>query len=82
MFVPIDWVWRAFPNVFRDKVLFFNQYWILTTGVSLYWLFGYAHTPDFDVMHREHTWRYKRHLQKKFERGELSEEQYHKYLHH
>uniref|UniRef100_A0A0G4HN39 Uncharacterized protein n=1 Tax=Chromera velia CCMP2878 TaxID=1169474 RepID=A0A0G4HN39_9ALVE len=75
-FVPMDWIWRAFPNMVKDKILFWNQYALASGAVAIWWIFAYAHTPEYKTPRYNLPFYYKWHLANKLKKGELTEEQY------
>eukprot|EP00389_Voromonas_pontica_P000138 GDKH01000210.1.p1 GENE.GDKH01000210.1~~GDKH01000210.1.p1 ORF type:complete len:85 (+),score=11.93 GDKH01000210.1:138-392(+) len=81
MFVPMDWFFRSFPRLCRDKVKFFNLYSLVGIGCGWWMIMGFANPPDFEQYHSTPGFFYRRHLAKKLRKGEITEEKYNEIIH-
>ncbi|CRG96305.1 conserved Plasmodium protein, unknown function [Plasmodium gallinaceum] len=79
VFIPVEVIFKKFPNFSKDRVKFLRRYSFLS--LFLGGLFVYkAHKPDFSIRHYNPSYFYKRHLDKLKKKGLINEEKYNKYL--
>ncbi|KJP85023.1 hypothetical protein AK88_05350 [Plasmodium fragile] len=79
VFIPVEEIFKHFPNFSKDRVKFLRRYSFLSLMLGAAALIK-SHQPDFSVRHYTPSYFYKSHLGKLKDKGVIDEDKYNKLL--